>query len=317
MFLFKFLFGKKENQDEMEITRPTNVTTKYHVYFDPESKKIVGLPNEWQKLLDQQINKEEQNANPAAAFQAITFFTENLDEPCPRVRTTTRINSLELNTSNLSIRNKINAIKTDKEVYVEFKKVCKSSDPDKQFTDKKEVGKGASGIVLSAFDINEKTEVAIKTIDMEIQPCKKSVLCELLVLRELRHENLVNFIDSYFFDSTKQLWIIMEYMDGGALTDVCTVISLNERQIAAITHEVLKGLNFLHERGVIHRDIKSDNILLSAKGCVKITDFGYCANVDKNEKRKTMVGTPYWMAPEVWPNISDPNRHKYLISVNF
>ncbi|GAB5587741.1 signal transducing kinase of the PAK [Umbelopsis nana] len=186
----------------------------------------------------------------------------------------------------------------DEEVLAKLREICTDEDPTEIYTNMVKIGQGASGGVYTAYPLLSTTPVAIKQMNLQKQPKKELIINEILIMKDSRHPNIVNFIDSYLWRG--DLWVVMEYMEGGSLTDVVTCNMMMEGQIAAVCKEVLQALIHLHDKGVIHRDIKSDNVLLSLQGNIKLTDFGFCAQLnEQRSKRTTMVGTPYWMAPEV------------------
>ena len=127
----------------------------------------------------------------------------------------------------------------------------------------------ASGGVYTAYQVGTNMSVAIKQMDLEKQPKKDLIINEILVMRSSRHPNIVNYIDSFLYNN--DLWVVMEYMEGGSLTDVVTANLMTEGQIAAVSRETAQGLEHLHRHGVIHRDIKSDNVLLSMVGDIKLS----------------------------------------------
>lgn len=205
---------------------------------------------------------------------------------------------------------------SDAQVMDRLRSVVTLSNPLESYNKQKKIGQGASGSVYvariresapskTAKDLiaqyGPRTQVAIKQMDLRSQPRKELIVNEIIVMKESRHDNIVNFLDAFLQEETFELWVVMEFMEGGALTDVIdNNPSISEEQIATICFETCKGLIHLHAQNIIHRDIKSDNVLLSSRGAVKITDFGFCAKLtEQRSKRATMVGTPYWMAPEV------------------
>jgi p21-activated kinase 1 len=187
---------------------------------------------------------------------------------------------------------------SDEEILDRLKAIVSVGDPNRKYTKMEKIGQGASGTVYTAIETATGLEVAIKQMNLQQQPKKELIINEIVVMKANKHPNVVNFLDAHLV--TEELWVTMEYLPGGSLTDVVTETCMDEGQIAAVCREVLQALDFLHKGNVIHRDIKSDNILLGMDGEVKLTDFGFCAQISAEQtKRTTMVGTPYWMAPEV------------------
>ncbi|KAM7396042.1 hypothetical protein PAMA_007361 [Pampus argenteus] len=160
------------------------------------------------------------------------------------------------------------------------------------------IGEGSTGVVCIAREKVSGRQVAVKMMDVRKQQRRELLFNEVVIMRDYQHQNVVQMYRSALVE--EELWVIMEYLQGGALTNIVSEIRMNEEQIATVCEGVLQALSYLHSQGVIHRDIKSDSILLTLDGRIKLSDFGFCAQISKDvPKRKSLVGTPYWMAPEV------------------
>ncbi|XP_074389722.1 serine/threonine-protein kinase PAK 3-like [Zonotrichia albicollis] len=170
--------------------------------------------------------------------------------------------------------------------------------PMSKYTGLEELGRGGFGAVYKALDTSSGQQVAIKIMSLKEEMSEELAANEILAMRDNRNPNIVTYLDSYLVDA--ELWLAMEFMDGGTLFDVLRAVYLEEGQIGAVCRECLQGLHFLHSRQVIHRDIKSGNVLVGMDGSVKLGDFGLCAQLSPgHSKRSSSVGTPSWMAPEV------------------
>jgi len=262
---------------------PFNVERKIHVDFDSETG-FGGLPPEWESTLKSSgIDKVDVVKNSAAVLD-ILKFTDRMKKDGAGHGYDEEVMPMPLKEAQLSLKDLV-------------------SDPSRKdlYTNLNKIGEGAAGEVFIADWAEKNMEVAIKT--MPINTENIHLLCtEINIMKSSKQDNIVEYIDSFIVDSNR-LWVVMELMDGGCLTDVLEQfesVQLDESQIAHVCLMTLRALNYIHRSHRIHRDVKSDNILLNSRGEVKIADFGYAAQLtEEKTKRRTVVGTPYWMAPEL------------------
>uniref|UniRef100_K3X247 Protein kinase domain-containing protein n=1 Tax=Globisporangium ultimum (strain ATCC 200006 / CBS 805.95 / DAOM BR144) TaxID=431595 RepID=K3X247_GLOUD len=172
-----------------------------------------------------------------------------------------------------------------------------------------QIGQGAFAKVWKAYCAPKKTYVAIKIMDLEkITTSFEDIRAEVQTMKMTNHPNVLKCYCSFVHKD--QLWLVTQLMNKGSCLHVMNLLKkksmgegLKEEFVAVILHEALKGLQYFHENGQIHRDIKAGNILLDSEGHVVIADFGVSGWMmeggDRRKNRQTFVGTPCWMAPEV------------------
>lgn len=164
----------------------------------------------------------------------------------------------------------------------------------------KVIGQGKFGVVYKGHHKQTKKTVAIKVLDLDTKYDEVvDVQQEIQFLADLKNAPNVTHYYGLFLDDTK-LWIIMDYCEGGSMRTLLKAGLFEERYIGIIVREVLMALLAVHKMGVIHRDLKAANILVTNEGHVQLCDFGVAAQLTATAaKRTTIAGTPFWMAPEV------------------
>jgi len=175
-------------------------------------------------------------------------------------------------------------------------------DPRKLYGNFQMIGEGGYAKVYLATSLkNPQQKVAIKKMSVDTQKKMNGVVGELDFLRSCQHPNIIGYMDCFLVNS--KVWVSMEFMEGGSLTDVILCypeLKLTEGHIGYVMRECLKGLDYAHKLHRVHRDIKSDNVLIGSQGQIKLADFGVAVQLtNQRSKRNTLIGTNYWMAPEV------------------
>ena len=329
---------KRVNDQNNQDKRGENINIHNHENEDDEVEIILDLGNEVENPLDLSNNSKTANSVIKRLIQHEPSSPKS-GESIKNVPSTSNKTSSNLNQNlNLNLIPKP-IVKPPAKLTEVAKPSIRSSDPknptnldlnldplpgsdldldldldsnsESDVTDKYElvnlIGEGSYGQVYKATDKQSEKSVACKIIDIvNSNEDLKTIQKEIAFLNKLDHPNITKFHKSFIYKET--VWIIMEYLNRGSGREILDRIDNDptrkskgfpEKLVAIVCREMLNGLAHIHDKQMIHRDLKAANVLFTSKGDVKLADFGVSGQLDNLAKsRMTFVGTPYWMAPE-------------------
>ncbi|KAK7467799.1 hypothetical protein BaRGS_00036987 [Batillaria attramentaria] len=186
--------------------------------------------------------------------------------------------------------------------------------PEEVFDILGKLGEGSYGSVFKSLHKESGQVLAIKQVPVDTD--LQEIIKEISIMQQCDSKYIVKYYGSYFKNT--DLWIVMEYCGAGSVSDIMRLRNktLNEREIATILYYTLKGLEYLHSRRKIHRDIKAGNILLNNEGHAKLADFGVAGQLtDTMAKRNTVIGITALEMAEGKPPYGDihPMRAIFMI----
>lgn len=314
----------------LSFSAPTTTTTAdpisfvhvEHAEVDPSSPVgLKGLPLGWERfLLVSGVTKEEILKNPDTVLRIMNGNAKMLLDETP-IKNASHTPVDAISTLKKWKNKAIVPLPSSKEVNEKMSwenNVKVYDDIDEVYPVRNVIGSGSSGTVYVTGTKDEKNGggvIALKVMEIYqlgdpesesgIDNEKEAVLNEIALMKLCQECNqILHFYEAFSLSGMeeRQLWIAMEYMPGGTLAQLltaCAPTGFSDQITAYILRETLLALAFLHKNHRIHRDLKCDNMLLSLDGAVKLADFGFCAQLTKEiKKRRSVCGTPYYMSPE-------------------